>query len=124
PTVGRWTRKERAEGPIRFVRPELVAEVKYAERTQEGILRAPVFLGLRDDKAATDVRDIEVVAPPAAPSGPARSRVVEQLEGDTRDKLVLEVEGHQLAFSNLNKTFWPAHGEQRAFTKRDLVVYF
>jgi bifunctional non-homologous end joining protein LigD len=33
-----------------------VAQVKFAEWTQEGILRQPVFLGLRNDKAATETR--------------------------------------------------------------------
>jgi bifunctional non-homologous end joining protein LigD len=117
PTVGRWTRKERAEGPITFVRPELVAEVKYAERTQDGILRAPVFLGLREDKAPREVGDIEVVSPPAPGA-------LEQLLGSDADKLVLEVDGYEIGFSNLNKVFWPSHGDQRALTKRDLVVYY
>jgi bifunctional non-homologous end joining protein LigD len=39
-----------------WIRPELVAEVKYAERTRDGILRAPVFLRLREDRPATEVR--------------------------------------------------------------------
>jgi bifunctional non-homologous end joining protein LigD len=38
-----------------WVRPELVAEVKFAEWTHDGHLRAPVYLGLRDDKAAPEV---------------------------------------------------------------------
>lgn len=38
-----------------WVRPELVAEVEFGEWTSEGILRHPSYLGLRDDKAATDV---------------------------------------------------------------------
>jgi bifunctional non-homologous end joining protein LigD len=36
----------RHSGPITWVRPELLAEVKYAERTDDGQLRAPVFLRL------------------------------------------------------------------------------
>ncbi len=40
----------RLNAPAFWVRPELVAEVKYLERTDDGILRAPVFLGLRQDK--------------------------------------------------------------------------
>lgn len=32
-----------------WVRPELVAEVKFAEWTRDGVMRAPVFLGLRED---------------------------------------------------------------------------
>ena len=44
------------ESRITWVKPELVAEVKYAERTREGSLRVPVFLRLRDDKPPKEVR--------------------------------------------------------------------
>ena len=39
-----------------WVKPVLVAQVRYNEMTEAGILRQPSFLGLRDDKAARDVR--------------------------------------------------------------------
>jgi len=39
-----------------WVRPELVAEVKFAEWTRDGVMRQPVFLGLRDDVHPRDVR--------------------------------------------------------------------
>ena len=39
-----------------WVKPVLVAQVRYNEMTEAGILRQPSFLGLRDDKAAQDVR--------------------------------------------------------------------
>jgi bifunctional non-homologous end joining protein LigD len=38
-----------------WVRPSLVAEVRFTEWTDAGEMRHPVFLGLRDDKVATDV---------------------------------------------------------------------
>jgi DNA ligase D-like protein (predicted 3'-phosphoesterase) len=38
-----------------WVKPKLVCQVKFSEWTRDGKLRQPVFLGLRDDKAATDV---------------------------------------------------------------------
>ena len=38
-----------------WVRPKLVAEVKFGEWTAEGLLRQPVFLGLRTDKDPKDV---------------------------------------------------------------------
>ncbi|MDQ3069564.1 MAG: DNA ligase D [Acidobacteriota bacterium] len=38
-----------------FVKPELVAQVKFTEWTHEGYLRQPVYLGLRDDKPARSV---------------------------------------------------------------------
>ena len=38
-----------------FVQPELVAQIAFAEWTEDGLLRQAVFLGLRVDKAAGDV---------------------------------------------------------------------
>jgi bifunctional non-homologous end joining protein LigD len=38
-----------------WVKPKLIAEVKFTEWTSAGELRHPVFLGLRTDKKATDV---------------------------------------------------------------------
>jgi len=38
-----------------WTRPEIVVEVKFNEWTADGKLRQPIFLGVRDDKAARDV---------------------------------------------------------------------
>jgi bifunctional non-homologous end joining protein LigD len=38
-----------------WVRPQLVAQLRFEEWTHAGLMRQPVFLGLRDDKAARDV---------------------------------------------------------------------
>jgi bifunctional non-homologous end joining protein LigD len=52
---------------VQFVRPELVAEIKFAEWTHESAdggmkLRAPVFMGFRADKPADQCRLDEAVA--------------------------------------------------------------
>lgn len=49
----RWSRGPLAE--ITWVRPSLVAQIRFAEWTDDGLLRQPVFLGLRDDKAPREV---------------------------------------------------------------------
>ncbi len=51
---------------VQFVRPEVVAEIKFAEWTHESAeggmkLRAPVFMGLRFDKSAEECRLEEAV---------------------------------------------------------------
>jgi bifunctional non-homologous end joining protein LigD len=38
-----------------WVAPKIVVEVKFAEWTSDRLLRQPIFLGVRDDKAARDV---------------------------------------------------------------------
>jgi bifunctional non-homologous end joining protein LigD len=38
-----------------WVEPELVAEIEFGEWTADGVLRHPSYLGLRDDKPATEV---------------------------------------------------------------------
>ncbi len=40
---------------MHWINPKFVAEIKFAEWTRDGKLRAPVFLGLREDKKPGDV---------------------------------------------------------------------
>ena len=54
-----------------WVRPELVAEVRFTEWTSDGVLRHPVYLGLRDDKRASDVRKESGAKQAGAPVIPA-----------------------------------------------------
>ena len=42
-------------GDVVWVEPELVCEVEFAEWTHDGHLRAPSYLGLREDKSAREV---------------------------------------------------------------------
>nr|WP_206530151.1 non-homologous end-joining DNA ligase [Nordella sp. HKS 07] len=46
-------------GRARWVKPDLVAEISFTERTRDGILRHPVFLGLRADKRAREVTGVD-----------------------------------------------------------------
>ncbi len=41
---------------VQWVTPKLVAQIGFGEWTEAGLLRHPRFLGLRDDKAAREVR--------------------------------------------------------------------
>jgi len=42
--------------PVQWIRPKLVAEVKFSEWTADNRLRQPIFVGLREDKNAKDCR--------------------------------------------------------------------
>ncbi len=56
-----FTEEPRPPVASAWVRPEMVVEVKFDQRTKDGYLRIPVFLRVRDDKPAGDAR---------APAGP------------------------------------------------------
>jgi bifunctional non-homologous end joining protein LigD len=40
---------------VHYVKPQLVAQVRFTEWTRDNVLRQPAFLGLRVDKSAKDV---------------------------------------------------------------------
>jgi bifunctional non-homologous end joining protein LigD len=50
---------------VHWVEPQLVAEVSFSEWTRDGRVRHPVFLGLREDKPAAEVR-LEAAQPAPA----------------------------------------------------------
>lgn len=107
---------------VTFVKPELVAEIKFLEVTPDGLLRAPVFLHLRDDKDPKEcVRDADPM--PSEPP-PAASRLLINrdplIPAKPPAEMIVSLEGHRLKFTNLNKILYPGDG----VAKRDLINYY
>ena len=108
--------------PAHWVRPELVAQVRFTEWTADRKLRHPVYLGLRDDKRAADVVR-EGVIKPRKPQPPKTNAVVEQLrtlEDARKDGTIELPDGSRLGVTNLAKIFWP----DLKLTKGDLLRYY
>jgi len=105
------------EGPVpaekesRWVKPELVAEVRYKEITGDGLLRQPVFLRFRDDK-----KPEECVLPGSGEWGAVRGGEPAPAPGAG----VPLPTPHLPQFTNLSKVFWPDEG----YTKGDLIEYY
>lgn len=116
-----------------WVRPALVAHVKFTEWTADGKLRHPVYLGLRDDKRPADVvresqrlhraREGGIVGERQVPGESQSSDLIAQLdelESARRDGILLLPNGDRLKVTNLHKAFWP----KQPFTKGDLFRYY
>ena len=82
---------------VRFVRPELVAEVDFRGWTADGLLRQAAFKGLREDKPAREV------VRESAPSDPPP-----------------EAERSSVALTHPDRLYWPDDG----VTKQGLADYY
>jgi bifunctional non-homologous end joining protein LigD len=130
----------------RWVRPELVAEVKFTDWTAEGLLRQPIYLGLRDEVTPQEIAEEVQVPSHRKPSKPARrappraagrppapegladdesredpAAVLPALEGlIARGSGRLALADGGIDLGNLRKPLWPKLG----LTKGDLMRYY
>lgn len=94
--------KVRVNMPVTWLKPKLVAEIFYAELTQDGVLRHSVFKGLRIDKNINDVKKTK--------TNPGNN---------SKDNIV-KIDGHPLTLTNLSKLYWP----KEKISKGDLIAYY
>jgi bifunctional non-homologous end joining protein LigD len=123
----RETKQSPFSGPIKtnepphWVKPDLVAQIKFTEWTDDRKLRHPVYLGLRDDKSASEVRRETDTGPPLKPA--ASTSLTDQLlslERAKKDGVVILPDGERVKVTNLAKPFWPA----LKITKGELMRYY
>jgi bifunctional non-homologous end joining protein LigD len=119
-----------------WVRPELVARVRYSSWTDEHRLRHPVFLAIRDDAKPVDCTwQLETPAPTQQKSGSpdvvhappvvgkvlsSKSQIESELFKGRSENVNLELDGKRFRVSNLNKVYFPESG----YSKRDLLAYY
>jgi bifunctional non-homologous end joining protein LigD len=121
--------------PTTWVEPKVVAEVKFHSWTEDGHLRAPVFVKVRDDIEAKKVRR-EVRAEPPRGQDQTFGRGEEKQQDSTIEQVVAQLDGkgasltlavgpHQVKLTNLDRVYWPENKalQQPALTKRDLLRY-
>ncbi|HXP83698.1 MAG TPA: DNA ligase D [Bryobacteraceae bacterium] len=128
---------------VTWTRPELVCEVKFANWTNDGRLRAPVFMGFRTDldpsdcirdRTASDIVPSEVLeSRQGGPSGGTNSETTKRtraappvpplLPADS-EEVTLPIDGHRLKFTNLNKVYFPPTQGNDGYRKRDLLNYY
>jgi bifunctional non-homologous end joining protein LigD len=134
-------------GEVTWVKPELVCVVKFTSWTNDDRLRAPVFLGMRTEVEPEEVvretgltphhaKDARAGDPGLTPHHAKDARAgdpgllpeqesqpesrQETLLPADKAEITLDVDGHRLKFTNLNKVFYPADG----YTKRDVINFY
>jgi bifunctional non-homologous end joining protein LigD len=112
-----FLKKPTANAPVHWVAPRLVCEVTFQEWTQDGIIRQPIFLGLREDKAPRAVRR-EVPRPVAAVTPAVKASPRKRAGNAAKRRRTTQPPGPVL--THLDKVYWPDKG----YTKGDLVEYY
>ena len=131
-------------GEVTWVKPELVCMVKFTSWTNDNRLRAPVFLGLRNEVEPEDVvRETGLLAEDLSPKDLSSkdqegdsaadfnteakateakdaSNLTAHLLPPENTEAALTIEGRRLKFTNLNKVFYPADG----YAKRDVINFY
>ncbi len=88
--------------PPTWTRPELVCDVKFAEWSKDGMMRQPIFLGLRDDIEPQSVcRELPV------PLAKAVKRRYKRKEEQPEE---VTVDGRTITITNPDKLYWPDDG--------------
>lgn len=120
--------------PVQWVQPQIVCEVKFAEWTDDGIMRQPIFLGIRQDKLPEEVmREQPVNLDELQKSNQTNQnttaskpqRKIEPVDDvfnrkELKGNVVVDVDGVEVSLTNLDKIYWPDEG----ITKGDLLRYY
>jgi bifunctional non-homologous end joining protein LigD len=121
------------EKNVRWLKPDLVAEIEFAGWTETGMIRQAAFKGLRLDKSPRDIV-AEIPAPPTAVdirSKEARNPMINKRSSAkkhatpsaaTAGKGPLIVMG--VTISKPDKPLWSDAGDARPVTKADLARYW
>jgi bifunctional non-homologous end joining protein LigD len=106
-----------------WVKPILVAEIKFAQWTKEGIMRAPICMRFRSDKSP---RECILEADQPVPTESVLQTMTESEPEEARPLPVrrYDIPVAKLEFSNLQKVYWPAAGDRKPITKGDLISYY
>jgi bifunctional non-homologous end joining protein LigD len=107
---------------VKWVKPQLVAQVRFATWTADNLVRQAAFLGLREDKSAGEVvREAATVAPKPKHAAKHALELKHTAKSATRRAAVRSSAGVQgLRLTHPEKVLDPETG----LTKRELAVYY
>jgi bifunctional non-homologous end joining protein LigD len=106
-----------------WLKPVLVAEIKFDEWTRDGILRAPVFLRLREDKKPEECVT-EADKPSSNLSQVGNEPKSTKAKNDRKSQEIKSNAIAKVVVTNPSKVYWKATKNHPAYLKRDLIDYY
>lgn len=108
------------EKNVHWVKPELIAQIRFSELTETGSMRHPVYLGLREDKKANEVAMEKPKVEAQDIPGTAKTAKKSTTASDMETQKATGSEFGRVKFSNTDKIFWP----KEKYTKGDVIAYY
>ncbi|HEU4555456.1 MAG TPA: DNA ligase D [Chitinophaga sp.] len=110
--------------PVTWVKPTLVCQVKFSSWTEGGHLRQPIFLGLREDKPASEVYQ-ETAKPlnmgtTRKAATAAKETAQQPAAAAMENERTLKLNNKMVKLTNQQKIYWP----DEKITKGQLVDYY
>ncbi|HJS64639.1 MAG TPA: DNA ligase D [Nitrososphaeraceae archaeon] len=111
-----------------WVKPEIVAEIKFSDWTRDNIMKSPIFLRLREDKKPEEC----FIEKERYTKKVIDTRIKERSNQNAKVNIMNtannshnDFNNHAYSyFSNLDKVYWNKTSTHRQFTKKDLIEYY
>lgn len=105
------------EKNVHWVKPELIAQIKFSEITESGSMRHPVYLGLREDKKSSSVKlEKPTIESDEIGKTKSKKKMTKSAEDETSDGISFG----RVNFTNTDKMFFP----KEKITKGDVIAYY
>ncbi|MCR3921711.1 MAG: DNA ligase D [Firmicutes bacterium] len=125
-TESPFTQRITAKDVITWVSPSIVCDVKFSEWTDEGIMRHPVFLGVKAGKKAENIQKQKSGATTLSEHQPEENEISmkknEAAEAKPSPTVEPEVtiNKQRVKLTNLDKMYWP----EEQYTKGEVISYY
>jgi len=113
------------ESNVRWLKPELIAEIEFEGWTDSGMIRQAAFKGLREDKDPNDVvAETSTMQQPAGKAAASKKTRAAAKKTATAPAASGPSTVMGVTLSKPDKALWPNAGDGKPVTKLDLARYY
>lgn len=105
--------------PPTWVKPVTVCTIKYTEKTEEGLYRHPVFIGIRQDKATKDLYQESMQQSSGSSTGKSKATSKEN-KGRKQSPEKKRTGMPEPTYTNTDKLYW----KKEKISKGELIDYY
>ncbi len=106
-----FAEKVKTNMPVTWVKPQYICEVKFTEWTNDGKMRHPIFLRMREDKS---LKEMVMKKTKQVAAATKKAKIIDEQDND------IKIGNTKVKITNRNKLYWPA----KEITKGMMIDYY